>query len=194
MRLCSLFFLAFLWACTNPFATRQPALPSTAGQNWLPPRRPEFVFQNLINAIRDQNLENYLRCLSDTARQGRLYTFIPDQGVASESPETFFDWHLGSERIYFSQLRALTPADSAHFLHLQEVQSTIYADSAIIVQDYTLVSRHTQQNRGVPGRVAGQARFTLGTDAFGDWAIYRWEDRANGSEPTWSVLKAIFGR
>lgn len=180
--------------CTNPFSTREPEEPGQSGQSWIPPRRPEFVLQNLTNAILEQNLENYLRSLSDSSRGGRPFRYIPDEGVARESPGAFVDWGIANERAYFSQLRALTPADSLHFLVLQDVQTTVSGDSAIYVEDYTLTIRHMQQNQGVPAVTSGQAKFWLGVDTFGDWAIYRWEDRARGGEPTWSVLKEIYGK
>ncbi len=180
--------------CTNPFTLREPEPPATGRSTWIPPRRPELVLENLRNSILEQNLENYLRCLSDTARKARPYRFIADPLVAAENPGTFEFWSREDEREYFSQLRAILPDDSLHFLTLVPVQNTQFGDSALLVQNYTLVVRHTQQDQGVPGEVSGQARFFLGVDEFGDWAIYRWEDRATGQTPTWSVLKAIFAK
>ncbi len=180
--------------CTNPFETRAPAAPDAGRLSWIPPRRPEIVLENLRNAILEQNVENYLRCLSDTSRQPKRFQFIADPLVASENPGIFENWTRDNERAYFSQIRALVPQDSLHFLTLVPVQTTQFADSALFVQNYTLTLRHTQQAQGVPGVVSGQARFWMGVDEFGDWAIYRWEDRALGNQSTWSVLKAIFGK
>ncbi len=180
--------------CTNPFQTREPNPPESGRLSWIPPRRPEIVLENLKNAILEQNVENYLRCLSDSSRNARPFQFIADPQVASENPGTFETWTLDDERAYFSQLRAFLPDDSLHFLTLEPVQFTQYADSAFFVQNYILTVRHTQQKQGVPGQVSGQARFWMGIDPFGDWSIYRWEDRSLGDRPTWSVLKAIFGR
>ena len=187
------FFVLMLLGCTNPFKTREPEEPEVGRSTWIPPRRPEMVLENLRNAILEQNVENYLRCLSDTSNQARRFQFLADPLVASENPGTFETWSKDDERAYFSQIRALTPQDSLHFLALVPVQTTQFADSALFVQDYTLTVRHTQQEQGVPGQVSGQARFWIGVNDFGDWAIYRWADRALGVQPTWSVLKAIFG-
>jgi len=193
-RLFRLLVLTILVGCTNPFSTRDPEQPTSGGLSWVPPRRPEIVLENLKTAILEQNIENYLRCLSDSTRQARPYRFIADPQVASENPGTFENWTREDERAYFSQLRAQLPPDSLRFLTLVPVQTTQYADSALFIQNYTLTVRHTQQDHGVPGVVSGQARFWMGTDQFGDWAIYRWEDRALGAAPTWSALKAIFGK
>lgn len=180
-------------ACTNPFTTRQPETPEHGGLSFIPARTPEVVLINLRNAILEQNLENYLRSLGDTTRLAQGYTYIPDAGVASENPGVFERWSLENERRYFSQLRALLPDDSLRNLSLQPVQNTQFADSALFIENYTLTVRHLQQSRGVPAVFRGQARFFLAADQFGDWAIYRWEDRATGEAPTWSLLKATYG-
>ena len=185
-------FTAF--SCTNPFSTREPEAPNTGNQTWIPPRRPEIVLENMKIAIRDQNVENYLRCLSAVPSGNARYVFIADAAVASEYPGTFERWTRDNERAYSSQIRAILPADSARGLSLVPVQTNVFADSALLVRDYTLVLRHTQQKQGVPGVVVGQARLWLRVDSFGDWAIYRWEDRSSGNDQTWSVFKAIFGQ
>lgn len=185
---------ALLLGCTNPFVTRDPETPSAGASTWIPPRRAEIVLQNLRNAILERNVENYLRCLSDSSRALPAFRFVADPLVASENPGTFETWSIENERRYFSQLRSLVPADSLQFLSLTPVQNTQYGDSALLVQNYSLIVRHTQQRQGVPGEVAGQARFFMQVDRFGDWAIYRWEDRSLGEKPTWSVLKAIYGK
>lgn len=189
-----LLVLVLTSACTNPFTTREPEPPETGGIPFLPPRTPEVVLQNMRNAILEQNVENYIRCLSDAARVARGFVFLPEPGVANENPGVFDNWSRESERNYFVQQRAFLPADSLRNLSLQTVQSSQFADSAQFVENYTLTLRHTQRDRGVPVIVGGQATFWLGVDDFGDWAIYRWEDRSNSDLPTWSVLKAAYGK
>ncbi|MFQ5627135.1 MAG: hypothetical protein ACE5I1_00125 [bacterium] len=189
----SVLIILFASACTNPFTTREPEAPKEGSLSFIPPRTPEVVFINLRNAILEQNLENYLRCLGDSTKLSQGFRYIADAGVASENPGVFARWTKENEKRYFSQLRALLPPDSLHILNLQVVQSTQFADSAIFVENYTLSVRHTQQEKGIPAIVSGQARYFLGVDAFGDWAIYRWEDQAVGDAPTWSVLKSIYG-
>lgn len=186
-------FAAWLPACTNPFTTREPESPKEGSLTFIPPRTPEVVFINMSNAILEQNQENYLRSLGDSTKLPQDYRFVADAGVASENAGVFAHWTKENEKRYFSQLRALLPPDSLHILNLQPVRSTQFADSAIFIENYTLTVRHTQQEKGVPAIVSGQARFFLGVDAFGDWAIYRWEDLAVGDAPTWSVLKAVYG-
>lgn len=187
------FIFILLAACTNPFSTRESETPEAGGISFIPPRTPDVVLINLKNAILEQNLENYLRCLGDSTKLSQGYKYMADAGVASENSGIFERWDKENEKRYFSQLRALLPADSLHILNLQPVQSTIFADSALYVESYTLTVRHTQQDKDIPAVVKGQARYFMGVDTFGDWAIYRWEDQALGDSPTWSLLKAVYG-
>jgi hypothetical protein len=182
-----------LTACTNPFSTREPEAPEAGGLTFIPPRTPDVVLINLTNAILEQNLENYLRCLGDSTKLPQGFNYVADAGVASENSGVFERWNKENEKRYFSQLRAFLPADSLHILSLQPVQTTIFADSALYVENYTLTVRHTQQDKDIPAVVNGRARYFMGVDAFGDWAIYRWEDQALGDSPTWSLLKAVYG-
>ncbi|MDZ7268476.1 MAG: hypothetical protein ONB48_12140 [candidate division KSB1 bacterium] len=181
--------------CKNPFVTRTPEPPDNAGGNhWLPPFASEVVLENLRNAITDQNVENYLRCFSDSTRTGQRFRFKPETAVANQNPGLFSHWGLAAERDYFVQLRAALPADSARSLLLDSLQTISYGDSALFVRSYVLVARHKRQSIGVPGRVAGELRFWLIKDQFGEWSIYRWADFSTGPAPTWSSLKAAFVR
>lgn len=181
--------------CENPFATRSPDFPDNAGgYHWIPPFASELVLENLRNAIADQNVENYLRCFSDSTRTGQRFRFDAETVVANQNPGLFSGWSLAEERDYFIQLRAALPADSARSLLLDSLQTISYGDSAVFLRSYVLVVRHKRQSIGVPGRMTGALRFWLVKDQFGEWSIYRWADFSTGQAPTWSSLKAAFVR
>lgn len=187
--------MAVLIGCENPFATRTPEPPDDSGGNrWIPPFASELVLENLRNAIADQNVENYLRCFSDSSRTGKRFRFDPEATVANQNPGLFTSWGLSQERDYFLQLRAALPADSARSLQLDSLQTIVLGDSAIFLRTYDLIVRHRRQSIGVPGRVAGELRFWLIKDPFGEWSIYRWADFSTGQALTWSSLKAAFVR
>lgn len=187
--------LAMLTGCENPFAVRTPEPPDDSGGNrWIPPFASEIVLENLRNAVADQNVENYLRCFSDSTRTGKRFRFDPEASVANQNPGLFNDWSLSHERDYFLQLRAALPADSARSLRLDSLQTIILGDSAIFLRAYDLIVRHRRQSIGVPAQVAGELRFWLIKDPFGEWSIYRWADFSNSPTLTWSSLKAAFVR
>jgi hypothetical protein len=184
----------FLSACENPFVTRTPESPAGTGSRWIPPFSAEIVIENLRNAISDRNLENYVRCFSDSSRASRRLFFAPEITVANNNPGAFVNWSLPQERDYFSQLRAAVPVDSICSLRLDSLQTSLFGDSAQFFYAYDLTARHRRQASGVPGRVRGELRFALVKDSFGEWSIQRWLDFATGPAQTWSALKVAFVR
>lgn len=185
---------AALLSCENPFATRTPEEPKGAGSRYIPPFSAEIVVENLRNAITDRNVENYLRCFTDSTRTDERFRYEPDAASSNQYPGTFTQWSLTQERDYFSQLRAALPVDSLRSLRLDSLQTITFNDSAQFVRAYELNVRHKQQSAGVPGLVRGELRFWLRKDPFGEWSIYRWADFATGQAQTWSALKAAFVR
>jgi hypothetical protein len=182
-------------ACKNPFSTREPEPPTGTGSRWIPPFTAEIVLENLRNAIADRNVENYLRCLSDSLRSSSQFRFVPEPAVANTNPGVFVGWGIGQEERYFSQLRDALPPDSARSLRLDSLQTITFSDSAIFLSSYDLQVRHLRQNIGDPGRVRGELRFWLIKDQLsGEWSINRWADFATGPSQTWSALKAAFVR
>ena len=194
IRLIALLCLS-LWlnACENPFQTREPEPPRTAGDRWLPPFSADLVLVNLENAVADLNTENYVRCFSDGTRGNAALHFEPDLASTNTNPGFFAFWSLADERFYFSQLRASMSGDSLRSLQLDSLQTIVFGDSAIFLRAYDLTVRHTLQSSGVPGRVRGELRFWLNKDELGEWSITRWADFASGSTQTWSSLKILFG-
>jgi len=181
-------------SCENPFATRAPEPPKNTGSRYIPPFSAEIVVENLRNAISDRNVENYLRCFSDSTRTSESFRYEPDAATANLYAGVFNNWGLTQERDYFSQLRAALPTDSLRSLRLDSLQTITFNDSAQFVRAYELNVRHKQQSAGVPGQVRGELRFWLRKDQFGEWSIYRWADFATGQSQTWSALKAAFVR
>ncbi len=179
-------------ACANPFTTRDPEPPGQNPSTFIPPTTPEFVFINVQNAIRERNVENYIRSLVDTTRSSQRFAFVPDQGVAANHPGVFTSWGLADERRYLTNLLQATPADSGRSLLFTEVDRDEGASSAIIEQRYVLVIRHTRQRGILPSMFLGQSKFFLERNTTGDWAIYRWEDFSDGINSSWSELKALF--
>ena len=178
------------FSCTNPFSIRQPEEPNSSGLPFIAPRTADVVLLNLQNAILEQNIENYIRCFSDSGN----YSFVPDPGVASENQALFADWTREDERNYFGQLQSFVPPDSLHVLNFKDVEDRVTFESTVVTRRYILKIHHTQQSRGVPSDVRGEARYWMSADQFGDWSIYLWEDFAiNDSSQTWSTLKAEFG-
>lgn len=177
-----------LYAC-NPFATRKAEEPVEERSSREIPSDPEAVLRNLQNAISEKNVTNYMSCLTDSAQKFR---FIPEQSVKENNPGLFENWDLQKERNYINQLFTYLPADSVRKLSFEYISNTVFPDSVLVKRKYLLEVRHTLKDR-VPQRVIGQADFWMFQDD-GYWYIYRWEDIRTTEQPSWSSIKAGFGK
>ena len=177
-------------SCGNPFSTREPELPSGLQTAWIQPVTPEIVFENLIAAFRERNVENYIRCfgLAEAVRQG--FTFVPEISVANNYRGVFANWNIDEERNYINQLFNLLPADSSSSLLLTDVTEIPYGDSLRTTKEYDLLLGH--KNPSVPNRLIGRMEISLRKGADALWFISYWADFKTGDFPVWSLLKAQF--
>ncbi len=185
-------YLALSSACANPFSTRTPEEPDANPSSFITPTTPDIVFVNLQLAIREGNVENYMRSFVDTTRSQNRFAFVPDRGVAANHPGVFSFWQLDDERRYVTKLFQATPGDSLRSLQFVEQSRTESVSTASFTQNYVLVFRHRRQADGLPVEYRGQAIFRLEKSQTGDWAIFHWEDFANERDPSWTELKALF--
>jgi hypothetical protein len=169
------------------FQTRDPQAPSQSNSTFSPPVSPDIVLSNLEAAIRDYNVDNYIRCFSDPAV--RPYEFVPSQGVRANYPGLFSQWTLESERRYFLNLG--TPKGGSPSLSFSNQQSlTVSSDSVIYNMNYILIFPHHRPN--VPQSVQGNMQISIGSDNQHRWSIYRWQDFKTATDSTWSYWKAVF--
>ncbi|MBN2092831.1 hypothetical protein JW964_24635 [candidate division KSB1 bacterium] len=175
--------------CKSPFATREAEEPIRARSNREIPSGPEVVLRNLQSAILDKNVIDYMYCLTSKPEK---FTFIPDELVRQNNPTVFVAWSLEAEKNYISQVRNYVPRDSLSRLFFEEINSEVFADSAIMQRKYTLILKHTYQGN-VPREMSGQAIFWIFKDE-GHWFIRKWVDIGDPEKPNWSTLKAGFGK
>ena len=176
-----------LVAGCNIFQTRDPQSPSETNSTYSPPVSPEIVLSNLEAAIRDYNVDNYIRCFSDAAT--RAYEFTPSQGVRANYPGLFSQWNLESERRYFLNLGS--PKGSSPSLTFTNQQSlSVSSDSVIYNMNYMFIFPHHRAN--VPQMVQGNMQISIASDAQHHWSIYRWQDFQTVTDSTWSYWKAVF--
>ena len=183
-------------ACKNPFATREAEPPVASRSRWIPPSQPQDVLENLRNAVVEEHLLNYLKCLSDSLTTGREFTFEAEPSVVANYPDLFAAWDVDHERRYLDQLFQATPRDSLRSLRFSNLTEQLgEGNERMLVGDYTLEVHHTLVAEGIPRRVRGRAEFWLIQEPRTSyWYIWRWRDSATSDEPTWSAIKAAFGR
>lgn len=187
-----LFGLVIVIACESPFSIREPEAPKTVRSTWVPPYSPDLVLTNMKNAISERNVENYVRCLIDTAYSQRNFLFEPSPDVAATHPVIFSVWSQIAEQNLMQQVNSLVPSDSIFYVNfIEEGTDIISADSAVFNRSYHLEVHHTEGN--IPSVFEGYSQFWIAPDDRGEWAIYRWIDNNSNTLPTWSSLKASIG-
>ena len=135
-----------------------------------------------------------MHCLADTSDSGKEFIFIAEQSVALKNPGLFSRWKKENERNYLNQLMLFLPSDSTSTLLLKPLRENSFQDSVVLVKDYKLVLGLKCEKRECPRTVRGQAEFRLNKTNEDLWFIYQWIDYAVGDEPTWSELRAYFGK
>jgi len=172
------------------FETRDVEPPSEQRSTFTQPTSPDIVLSNITFAIAEKNLDNYMRCFTDTNFSPRVFKFFPDANSQVNYP-IFLTWNLNSERIYYSNLIISTNASTTSNLFSDNIIFNNAIDSAIIDLDYILVYNHNREN--VTKQAKGKLRFIMGTDSRSLWSIHTWYDFLDASnDTTWSVVKANF--
>ncbi|MBN2411843.1 hypothetical protein JXQ31_09125 [candidate division KSB1 bacterium] len=149
---------------------------------------------NLRNAILEKNISNYMRCLADTSNSSKSYLYIADPAVVNQNPGLFNNWGKENELIYLNQLMLYLPKDSASVFTIISSREDTYQDSVILIQEYSLKVHFKCEDQNCPRDMQGQAEFRLVRTPEDLWYIHRWRDNATGDAPTWSSLKAKFGK
>jgi hypothetical protein len=180
--------------CVNPFATREPEPPLTSQSNWIQPTSPNFTLANLRNAIAEKNSANYMRCLADTSHSLNRFRYLAEPSVANLNPGLFDRWGKQEEFNYLNQMLLFLPKDSTSQLVLTITRENSFQDSVIMVSDYRLVLNHTCETQDCPREMQGQAELRLSRTNEDLWYIHYWRDYATGAKPTWSSLRAYFGK
>jgi hypothetical protein len=178
--------LCILMASCSLFETRDPEDPGTTTVPvFIQPDRPQDVIQNLQNAVRAVNLDNYRRCLKES------FTYQPSSGAQSSNPDLWQGWGFAEEEVYFNNMRAETEGLSGHELRLDDRRFVqISQDQEQFDADYEITVQHNRQ--GLPVVAAGRMRLIIVRDESGSWSIESWSDAAEGSDFTWSDFRAAF--
>ncbi len=184
--------LSFLTISCGLFQTRKPQDPlSSNNSSFVQPDDPTIVIQNLQNAIKNLNVQNYLRCLSDSG-----FEFQPSQNSLTNYADIWNGWSKSDEQTYYMNLQAASQNSTGNQLQLTNPSFEIQSSSTQQYKaTYTLTVIHNRAQNGVPTVANGQLIFLLKQASTGLWYIQSWTDISSSSGTntfTWSDLKAIF--
>jgi hypothetical protein len=183
--------IASIAAGCGIFDTRTPEPPTNTHSEFIPPTTPEIVLQNFQYAIRDKDVNNYMRCFVDTLNSTRSYRFIPTASASSRFPTVFSAWSLQSEKSWFNALMTFVPESSSPSLTLLNgVFTGVSSDSATYYASYQLTIPHGLA--GVPELVQGNLQLVIGVNRSTYWEIATWLDLPRETEASWSDLKGRF--
>jgi hypothetical protein len=183
-------FSFLLVSACGLFDLRESENPVDPRSNFIPPTSPEIVLVNIITAVAEKNLNNYMSCFVDTAYSSRTFVYTADISSQSQYP-VFAFWNTNYEKNYFNNLLLLTNSSSTSNLFLSNELYSITPDTVILDADYLM--RFDHQKPSVSKTVKGKLRFVLSSDTRNLWSINSWTDyKVNNTDTTWSVLKANF--
>lgn len=189
LRTILLLFVITLVGC-DLFNTREPEKPDENRSNFLPPKEPSTVIENLKNSFNDKNPQNYIACFIDTIFVNKVFVFIPSSEAASTYSFLTQDWGLDDERRYFSSVISKVPKDFPMTLTFSdESYSSLSGDTLVYSANYFINIPH---NSSEPKNYSGNLQFNLIRDSRSDWSIYYWKDTRSSSLPSWSEMKGIF--
>ena len=185
-RIAIIFFLLLLGGC-DLFQTRDAQIPDQSRSNYQTAVTKDLLIQNLINSMKDVNLQNYLACFSDTSFSGKQFIFNPSSGAASLYPSFAYPWDKKNESAYFTNLISRIPSGIPVTLVITNPSSSQVGDSIIYSASYTLNVPFTDSS--IPSLYQGDLKFNMIQDSRLVWSIYLWQDIKSTQYPSWSELK-----
>lgn len=179
--------LSFLVAACDVFLPRAPEEPTRQAGTFFQPDTPNHVISNIENAVAELNVQNYRRSLAEDL------VFRPATTAEATSP-IFAGWSASDEERYFSTLAAASDETAQHQLRITDrTMSPVGSDRYIMDGLYVLTVNHNRAE--APREVQGRLTWIIAQDADGLWRLKEWSDQELSSGiPTWSTLKAEFGR
>ncbi len=175
-----------LGAGCDLFAPRTPEDPITEAGTFTQPDTPDLVVDNLRAAIAEMNTANYRRSLAEDL------TFEPTAVAQARDPSLWASWSRTQEVSTFTTLAEAARQSSGHALRLEDTSIELGDTRFTLDATYVLVVRHRRPN--VPDTLQGRLIWEIERGADGLWALRRWTDQELGNSPSWSDLKAEFGK
>lgn len=157
---------------------------------WVPPTSPEMVLQNLSNAFPAYKPNYHLDVLANTEETGAVFSFLPDQGVASSQPGVFDNWGYVEEENFITKLFDELDEEGFQRLEWEVEQLSPIDDRYEMITDYTLTLAYGESTP-LPRNFKGQATLTLVQNEDLLYEISVWQDIKSDSLPCWSDLKTL---
>lgn len=179
-------WLAITLAACDVFSPRSPEDPINEAGTFIQPDAPELVVDNLQAAIAELNTANYRRSLAEDL------TFEPTAVAQARDPSLWASWSQTEEVSAFTTLAEAARQSTGHSLRLADTVAEVGDTRYTLDATYVLVVRHRRP--AVSDTLQGRLVWVIEQGADGLWALRRWTDQELGNSPSWSDLKAEFGK
>lgn len=182
--------LFLLWNGCDIFSVRVAEPPEDARANFSQATTPELLIENLVNAFKDKNTQNYISTLGDSSFTKIAFQFVPSAGASSRFPGLVQNWSLQNEEQYFNNVKNKIVTEQSIILTFSEVVQNSFGDSLFYSASYFLNVPHADNAN--PKQFQGEIKLKLIRDQRSIWSIYYWQDLKSGELPTWSELKGLY--
>jgi hypothetical protein len=179
--------ISILISSCDMFTTRDAEPPIKPRSDYKTPFTPEILLSNLINSLKDKDIENYLSCLSDPAFTNKIFTFLPSSEALAQFPALGNNWNKSNESQYMNNIKVKIPDQLPITLILSGESSSLHGDSITFVASYSL--NVPLNDATIPSNYQGELIFELVRDSRLVWSIYFWRDIKGTLSPSWSELK-----
>jgi hypothetical protein len=169
--------------------TRNAEAPNQPRSNYQQAVTREILISNLVNSLKDKDVQNYISCFVDSSFTNVKFHFSPSSGAVSQYPFLLSDWSVSEEEQYFNNLITKVTEGSPITLSLTNEQYSPQGDSVIYTATYSL---NVPNDQSEPKDYQGDLRFTMIRDNRNVWVIYFWQDTKSTNLPSWSELKGRF--
>ncbi len=188
MRIAYLAIILFLSSC-GVFEPRDPEEPTSGNSSYIPPTTYSLVVQNIMQAISEKNVDNYIACfVSDPSMPD--FIFSPSAEIMASSADIFSNWDISDEKRYFtteiaSLENGITPSLSFEELNYESLSP----DSISFTSNYSL--KIPQNTNDEAHDYRGKLQYIIIKNKLnGLWFVYTWKDISIEEYESWSSLKA----
>ncbi len=185
------FYILFLFitAGCDLVQTREAAPPNQPRSNYQQAFTPEILISNVVNSLKDKDVQNYINCLADSSFSEKRFNFSPSSGALAQYPFLVEGWNVKDEDQYFKNLITKVDPQSPITLSFTNEQYSPLGDSLIFTATYSIV---VPNNASEPEEYQGDLRFDMVRDSRPVWVIFYWQDTKSTALPSWSELKGKF--
>ena len=186
-----IFYIMFVFIISgcDLIQTRNAEPPNQPRSTYEQAFTPQILISNLVNSLKDKDVQNYINCLVDSSFSQKKYYFSPSSGALSQYPFLLNDWNVNNEDQYFKNLITKVINQAPITLSMTNEQYSPQGDTLIYTATYSI---NVPNDESEPKDYQGDVRFNMVRDSRSVWVIYYWQDTKSTSLPSWSELKGKF--